>query len=559
MNEFIKNLEKVVVPRNVITQPHKTERYRTAYRSGVGEASCVVKPNTLVEFWNVLQLCVKFDKIIIIQAANTGLTQGSTPEGPYDRDVVIINTLKINKIFLLNDNKNVLCFPGCSLSDLEKKLKPHGRLPHSVLGSSCFGASVVGGVCNNSGGALVQRGPAYTELSLFARINEKSELELVNQLGFDLGVDPMRILEELDKGLSKHLLTKFRTKGQKNRSYEQIVRDVNADTPARFNANPNCLKDASGCAGKVAVFAVCMDTFPAHERLKTFYIGTNDTDQLQKLRKSVLEEFNSLPVIGEYMSRPTVEVSQKYGKDLSLIIKYFGSNAINKLFFLKSKFDDHFAMLLKKENISDYILQFFCNLLPCILPKRIQFFKKKFEHHLILKMENNGIEEARFFLEQFFNKENGDWFECNKHEAKLAEINRFVTAAAVIRKKNILEISTGPILALDIALKRNEEDWFEILPKTISKDIYNFFYYGHFFCHVMHHDYILKKEISPDIIKKKMLKILDKKGAEYPAEHNVGRHYIAKKQLAEFYRDLDPTNTFNPGIGGLPTGKYYTK
>ena len=66
MNEFIKNLEKVVVPRNVITQPQKTEQYRTAYRSGVGEALCVVKPNTLVEFWNVLQLCVKFDKIIII-------------------------------------------------------------------------------------------------------------------------------------------------------------------------------------------------------------------------------------------------------------------------------------------------------------------------------------------------------------------------------------------------------------------------------------------------------------------------------------------------------------
>ena len=558
MNEFIQNLQKVVARRNVITHPDKTEHFRTAYRSGVGEASCVVKPNTLIEFWNVLQLCVKYDKIIIIQAANTGLTQGSTPAGPYDRDVVIINTLKMNKIFLLNNNENALCFPGCSLSDLEKKLEPHGRLPHSVLGSSCFGASVVGGVCNNSGGALVHRGPAYTELSLFARINEKNELELVNQLGFDLGNDPVKLLERLDKSFPKNLNINLKTEGKKNISYEQIVRDVNADTPARFNANPNCLKDASGCAGKVAVFAVCMDTFPAHDRLKTFYIGTNDTVQLQRLRKSVLEEFNSLPVIGEYMSRPTVEVSQKYGKDLSLIIKFFGSNAINKLFFLKSKFDDHFARLFKKENISDYILQFFCNLLPCILPKRIQFFKKKFEHHLILKMENNGIEEARFFLEQFFNKENGDWFECNKNEAKSAEINRFVTAAAVIRKKNILDDSTGPILALDIALKRNEEDWFEILPKTINKDIYNFFYYGHFFCHVMHHDYILKEKISPEIIKKKMLKILDKKGAEYPAEHNVGRHYVAKKQLAEFYRELDPTNTFNPGIGGLPTGRNYT-
>jgi D-lactate dehydrogenase len=37
--------------------------------------------------------------------------------------------------------------------------------------------------------------------------------------------------------------------------------------------------------------------------------------------------------------------------------------------------------------------------------------------------------------------------------------------------------------------------------------------------------------------------------AEYPAEHNVGHLYQAKPQLAAFYRQLDPTNTFNPGIG----------
>ncbi len=114
-------------------------------------------------------------------------------------------------------------------------------------------------------------------------------------------------------------------------------------------------------------------------------------------------------------------------------------------------------------------------------------------------------------------------------------------------------------MALDIALRRNEKNWFEILPKTISGDVHTALYYGHFFCHVMHHDYILEKGVSPSKTKKKMLKLLDQKGAEYPAEHNVGRDYIAKKNLADFYRDLDPTNSFNPGIGGLPTGRDYTK
>ena len=41
-------------------------------------------------------------KIIILQAANTGLTGGSTPDGDnYDRDIIIINTLKIDQLLLL--------------------------------------------------------------------------------------------------------------------------------------------------------------------------------------------------------------------------------------------------------------------------------------------------------------------------------------------------------------------------------------------------------------------------------------------------------------------------
>ena len=47
----------------------------------------------------------------------------------------------------------------------------HGKNPHSVIGSSCIGASVIGGICNNSGGSLVKRGPAYTELALFAQLD----------------------------------------------------------------------------------------------------------------------------------------------------------------------------------------------------------------------------------------------------------------------------------------------------------------------------------------------------------------------------------------------------
>ena len=39
------------------------------------------------------------------------------------------------------------------------------------------------------------------------------------------------------------------------------------------------------------------------------------------------------------------------------------------------------------------------------------------------------------------------------------------------------------------------------------------------------------------------------RGAEYPAEHNVGHLYFAKQALRDHYKALDPSNSFNPGIG----------
>ena len=45
--------------------------------------------------------------------------------------------------------------------------------------------------------------------------------------------------------------------------------------------------------------------------------------------------------------------------------------------------------------------------------------------------------------------------------------------------------------------------------------------------------------------------------AEYPAEHNVGHEYTAKPSLKSFYKELDPTNFFNPGIGRTSKKKYW--
>ena len=54
-----------------------------------------------------------------------------------------------------------------------------------------------------------------------------------------------------------------------------------------------------------------------------------------------------------------------------------------------------------------------------------------------------------------------------------------------------------------------------------------------------------------------MLELLDTRGAEYPAEHNVGHLYKAKPDLADFYKKCDPTNSFNPGIGKMSKARNY--
>jgi D-lactate dehydrogenase len=114
------------------------------------------------------------------------------------------------------------------------------------------------------------------------------------------------------------------------------------------------------------------------------------------------------------------------------------------------------------------------------------------------------------------------------------------------------------IVALDIALPRNATAWVESLPETLDAQVLHKLYYGHFFCHVFHQDYIVAKRVDPLAFEHAVWNLLDARGAEYPAEHNVGHLYKAKPPLAEFYRRLDPCNQFNPGIGQTTKSLHWT-
>ena len=181
--KVIKQLQSLIGKKYVITDELSKEPYSKGWRYGEGHALAIAKPGKLIDMWKILEICVRENLIVIMQAANTGLTGGSTPFGSgYDRPILIINTMRIDDIQIINNGNQIVGLAGSTLYDLEKKLKPYGKEPHSVIGSTSIGASIVGGVCNNSGGSLVKRGPAYTELALYAKVNKNGKLELVNEL-----------------------------------------------------------------------------------------------------------------------------------------------------------------------------------------------------------------------------------------------------------------------------------------------------------------------------------------------------------------------------------------
>ena len=552
-SEIIEQLKLVVGHKGVLSSKSKTAYYRSGFRSGFGGSVGVVFPKSLIELWETLKVCVDANCAIIMQATKTGLTEGSSPSGfDYDREVIIINITRIKKIILLDGGKQVIAFPGSTLHELEGELSSIKRAPHSVIGSTTIGATIVGGIANNAGGALCKRGSSYTELSLYARVNEEGNLELINHLGIEnLGETPEEIFENLEKGSFSKENIQGMDKAASDREYQNRIRNIDAEIPNRYNADPNRLYEVSGSAGKVVAFAVRVDTYPMPKEKKVFYLGTNNPSDFSKLRKDILKNFSELPEMCEYMNREIFDTAKKYGKDVFLSIKHIGTKRLPKLYAIKSNMEYYLNKIpLVPKFLPDQILYYLSRLFPEHLPKRLIDYRNQYEHYLILDMSDEGIDEARKYLEKEWSSLEGvGFFECNEDEQKSALMHRFAAAGAAIRYQTIHQRKTEEVLALDIALLGNDTEWMEKTPDEIKEDLDLSLYYGHFMCHVFHHDYILKKGTNIKAVKENLLKRLDQKSAKYPAEHNVGHMYMADEYLQKHYRELDPTNTFNPGIG----------
>lgn len=547
---LIQQLREIVGRSHVITGDAASP-FATGYRFGGGPIEAAVRPGSLIELWRTAQACVAADRIVIVQAANTGLTGGSTPDGSYDRPVVVINTGRITGIHMIRDGRQVVCLAGSTLYELERVLAPLNREPHSVIGSSCIGASVVGGVCNSSGGSLVQRGPAYTEYALYAQVGPDGRLSLRNRLGIDLGDDPETILRRVAAGDFSDVDVEHDARvASAATGYSEAVRLVDAATPARFNADTERLFEASGSAGRLIVFAVRLDTFAKAQTEAVFYVGTNDPAELTEIRRRILMDAPTLPVSGEYIHREAFDLADGYGKDMVLAIRGLGTARLPMIFRAKAWVDRLAKRLgMLPDAFSDRILQRLGRLFPDHLPTRLRRWRDRYEHHFILKVADEGVDFTRELLSSAFPSASGAVFECTADEAEAAMLHRFAVAGAAVRYRAVNAREVEDIVALDVALPRNAWDWFEKLPEAIEAKLIGKLYYGHFFCHVFHQDYLVRKGHDPVVLEHELLALMDARGAEYPAEHNVGHLYPAKPGLVSSYRALDPANTLNPGIG----------
>lgn len=557
---FLHALSEVVGNQHVLTSPDDKSFYTTGYRVGQGDALAVILPQSLSALWQVLTRCVAEDVIILMQASNTGITGGSTPDGnDYDRPVVIISTRHLKGIQVIDGGQQVIAYPGSTLTELEDTLRPLQREPHSVIGSSCIGASVIGGLCNNSGGSLIRRGPAFTEKSLYAQITEQGEIALINHLGINLGETPEEILRNLE---NKQFSTGDAEGWQGKiwaEDYAEKLRDTESASPARFNGDPHYLHDGAGCAGKIIVFAARLATFPACPSTETWYIGANDEKTLIALRRFLLNHLDTLPIQAEYIHANAFDMTLRYAKHMILAIRQLGPQSIPGLMARKAKWD----VRVKKskclpKNLTDRLIQGFNQITPPLVAKRILDYRRRFEHHLMIKGEGEQAGQLTALLDQFFAEHQGEYFVCDQKEAQDAFLIRFAVAGAAISYCDYLGIDPNErLIAFDAAFRRNDDQWLFDLPLELRDQIQADSCCGHFFCLVNHQDYILKPGVDGKKFKQAVIDYIEQRGARYPAEHNVGHLYAAKDDYQQHWRKLDPTNTCNPGIGKTSRRKFW--
>lgn len=550
--QFTVNDQQSLLPgllQKIVGSHHVAENVvQQGSRLGQGKALAVVSPGTLEEAVEVLQACVRAGVAVLPQGANTGLTGGSVPRDTLcDRPTVVINMRRLNAIVPFAKGDKVLCLAGAGILDLSNQLGQLGRESHSVLGSIFLNPSVGAGIAFGSGGTQLRKGPVYTERALYCRVTAKGEVEVVDQLGL-LSSSQKDLFAKVQSGKIKDADVDPACKQQaSDTGYQRHVCEIDGKV-SRFNADTKG-PDFCRSEGKVLILATIHDTFPIPQQTRLKWVACRDLQTAQELKRAVfLQDPATLPTVIEYMDRDTVDIVDRAGRGFTTTINVLGMRSLGTLWDLKLRIQA--LPLPLAGSICDLLLWYTNNLMPSPLPPALTALCRDWDHHLLVEIPEYGNGEMLALEARFLAWAEAQpqgriaWHSCTPEEKGWAMVFRFVTAAA-FKTYCIGKGLNG--LSLDYSLPKNQM----AAPTVPDPQPLIRMRYSHFGCNVVHEDLAYPTDIDPHMAKHQIKKVVEGLNGKLPAEHGHGTEYAAPPNTQARWMRMDPTNTMNPGIGGL--------
>ncbi|RMX07953.1 FAD-binding oxidoreductase [Corticibacter populi] len=153
--DLIAALTAIVGEGHVLTG-HATAEYATDWRQRLqGQALCVVRPGSTDEVAQVVRACAAAGVSIVPQGGNTGLVEGSVPDGSGRQ--VVLSLRRMHAVRAIDpDNLTITVEAGCVLQNVQALVQEAGFLFPLSLGAE--GSCTLGGnLATNAGGTQVVR------------------------------------------------------------------------------------------------------------------------------------------------------------------------------------------------------------------------------------------------------------------------------------------------------------------------------------------------------------------------------------------------------------------
>jgi D-lactate dehydrogenase len=427
----------------------------------------------------------------------------------------------------------------------------------------------------------------YTERCLWCKVHEDGQVELFNTTGFDAPTEE-ELLRMIDKGavarpaLSPGSVGDGVDMGPLSRPppssmslppasdavrYCQDLCDHSQEQEtkvSRFNADTRGI-DPVRSEGKVLILASVHDTFPVPRTVRNVWVSCDSLVTAQNMKKQVLlVNPADLPISCEYMNKDTMDVVDQGGRALCHSLLRFGIGPqFEHLWDLKIKIESMKKFGSVFETLPDRFLYAVNSLFPSVLPSEVVALSNQFDHHLLISVGDFGNEEISHFEERLAlflssEKEAGSGESvCVRNldvkEAKRIGVFRFAAAPA-FRTWCVGRNLSG--ISLDYALPKNHTTSPDVdvgpLPVVRCR-------YSHFGCNVVHEDVAFESSVDVHARKMDIKHVVEQEGGKLPAEHGHGTEYAAPTQTQSRWMSMDPTNVFNPGVGGTRTEKFYGK